>query len=105
VDALNTYCRKSKQTTDSNKELERVGTAIWNLSTRVVRHVEGPARISGQRKTGVCSRVFAFFLLDAAQYSDKAGRDDVVRLMRLALKASKSAIGMSNVSMQASLCS
>lgn len=59
-----------------------------------MRDAEGRATAAGQRKTAVYSRVFAFHLLDAAQYSDKAGRDDVVRLMRLALKAAKSAVGM-----------
>jgi hypothetical protein len=97
VNDLYTYCQKPKHTAGSDEELERLGTAIWNISTRVLRHAEGPETVSGHRKTGVCSRVFAFFLLDAAQYSDKTARHEVVRLMRLALKASKSAIGMSNV--------
>lgn len=46
-----------------------------------------------QRDMFVAARVFAFLLLDAGQTKDNGILGNVVRLMKVALKAAKSCIG------------
>lgn len=90
VRTLHLYCQKANHSFSGNQELDQLGTSIWNLSTRSMRNTDG--RLS-HRKLGVYARSFAFYLLDAAQYHGKGNSGNVIRLMRLALKAAKSSLG------------
>lgn len=92
------YCQKPKHDPepDINEMLGRLGIAIWNHTSRVMR--DAPDRATGVllKKTAVYSRVLAFHLLDAA-HNAKAAHTlaDVVWLMKRALKAAKTALGES----------
>lgn len=76
-------------------ELDKLGTELWNLSTRLRRDILG---VDGKlqedqvrKKLSVCFlRVFSFFLLDSAGYHPKSRqRKGCTRLMKVALKAAK----------------
>lgn len=77
-------------------ELDKLGTELWNLSTRLSR--EG-AKPNGKAKGDIVSRnlaicllrAFSFLLLDSASglSSRNRGRAACIRLMRVALKAAK----------------
>ncbi|KAF2839609.1 SPO22-domain-containing protein [Patellaria atrata CBS 101060] len=66
-------------------ELDRLGTELWNFSTRMRR--DSSAEINAEVLCLV--RVFSFFLLDSAQGSITPRIDRNVRLMKVALKAAK----------------
>lgn len=93
VQTLHGYCQKPNHASSGNEDLDKLGTTIWNLSTRLMRDTDGRAASSDRRKLAVYARVFAFHLLDAAQHSAKVNIGNKIRLMRLALKAGKSSIG------------
>ncbi|KAF2872932.1 meiosis protein SPO22/ZIP4 like-domain-containing protein [Massariosphaeria phaeospora] len=77
-------------------ELDRQGTELWNLSTRLRRDDEPP---NGRTKEEVCRhhraicllRVFSFLLLDSAGGQATQGRErkTCIRLMKVALKAAR----------------
>lgn len=80
-------------------DLDRGGTELWNLCTRLRRDLGGPgeelhgAARSREKLLARC-RYFAFLLIDVARRSvgELCGRD-VVHLARLALKVGKSCVG------------
>ena len=77
------------------QDLDTEGLTLWNLCTRLMRGNDYP---SGPDQTEVilAARVFAFLLLDAGQTKATGTLRNVTRLMRVALKASKSCIGKSS---------
>ncbi|KAB5586055.1 meiosis protein SPO22/ZIP4 like-domain-containing protein [Coniochaeta sp. 2T2.1] len=99
VRSLHAYSPKPSNAFNGHDELDRLGTSIWNCSTRLPREMGGNAVSSERRKLAVYSRVFAFHLLDAAQRPGNAGLGNEVRLMRLALKAGRTAIEASELEM------
>ncbi|OIW27318.1 SPO22-domain-containing protein [Coniochaeta ligniaria NRRL 30616] len=99
VRTLHGYCQKPSHPSSSNEELEKLGTSIWNLSTRLMRDTDGGPAWPDRRRLVVYARVFAFHILDAAQHSGKVDLGNKVRLMRLALKAGKSSIEASELEM------
>ena len=76
-------------------DLDRIGTELWNLSTRLRRNEQSNGQINHEasQKMKVLSllRVFAFLLLDTANAPAKSGRarKSCVRLMKVALKAAR----------------
>ena len=94
VRTLHSTCQKTNHPFSGNEELDKLGTSIWNLSTRLLRDTDGTSASPERRKLPGYARVFAFYLLDAAQPRGKANFGSKVRLMRLALKAGRSSIGM-----------
>ncbi|KAF2258604.1 SPO22-domain-containing protein [Lojkania enalia] len=77
-------------------ELDRIGTELWNLSTRLRRDDTEPNSknkdATKRMNTMLCLlRVFAFMLLDMADSQANKGRErkTCVRLMRVALKAAR----------------
>jgi hypothetical protein len=72
-------------------ELDKVGTALWNTSTRLKRE----ENTDGSGKQVLCLlRVFAFLILESAAAGLKAkteewDQDAVVRLMKVALKSAR----------------
>lgn len=79
-------------------DLDRGGTELWNLGTRLRRELDGSAEGSGvaarpRQKLLARCRYFAFLLIDIARRSagEICGRD-VVHLVRLALKAGRSCV-------------
>ncbi|ORY11635.1 meiosis protein SPO22/ZIP4 like-domain-containing protein [Clohesyomyces aquaticus] len=77
-------------------ELDRLGTELWNLATRLLR--DGPPpdgkseeRVAQRKKNVRLLRVFAFLLLDTAGGQGKKGRErkNCIRLIKVALKAAR----------------
>lgn len=91
VRSLHAYCQKPSHAFSGNEELDKLGTSIWNLSTRLKRSIDDSR--ANCRKLVVYGRAFAFHLLDAAQHAGKANLGNKFRLLRLALKAGRSSIG------------
>ncbi|KAF2190807.1 SPO22-domain-containing protein [Zopfia rhizophila CBS 207.26] len=77
-------------------ELDRTGTELWNLSTRLRREYSQPNGRSrddvARKKRALCLlRVLAFLLLDTAGGQATKGREvkNCIRLMKVALKAAR----------------
>lgn len=77
-------------------ELDKVGTELWNLSTRLRRddaEHEGRNKEDATRKSRILCllRAFAFLLLDSVDGQGTKGRQrkGCIRLMRVALKAAR----------------
>ncbi|KAJ4356283.1 sporulation-specific protein 22 [Didymosphaeria variabile] len=77
-------------------ELEKLGTELWNTSTRLRRdlsHTNGRASEEASRKYHEAGllRVFSFLLLDSAGSQSIQGRErkNCIRLMKIALKAAR----------------
>ncbi|KAF2114687.1 meiosis protein SPO22/ZIP4 like-domain-containing protein [Lophiotrema nucula] len=76
-------------------DLDRIGTELWNLSTRLRRdeQPDGKPKDEVRRKKKALSslRVFSFLLLDSAAGQVEKGRErkNCVRLMKVALKAAR----------------
>ena len=85
-------------------ELDRVGTELWNLSTRLLRtdtQSDGNTKDEAAKKNLACCllRVFAFLVLDTAGgQSIKAGEHTrIIRLMKLALKTARVCIAQNRL--------
>ncbi|KAH8730487.1 meiosis protein SPO22/ZIP4 like-domain-containing protein [Phaeosphaeriaceae sp. PMI808] len=93
----------SSTLTAKQNELDRLGTELWNLSTRL-RRDESPTDGKGKADTArkniaACIlRVFSFLLLDSAAASAKGSqRKSSIRLMKVALKAARACIDCSEL--------
>ncbi|KAL0941625.1 uncharacterized protein CTRU02_204388 [Colletotrichum truncatum] len=90
-------------------ELDRLGTELWNLCTRLRRDDISGAHPS-RKKLLLQSRAFAFFMIDKARFSkddsakDKVSLAELVHLMRLALKAGKMCIDDDNTRLAGAIC-
>lgn len=74
------------------EEIDANGTSLWNLCTRLRRAVES----DNPRDTPIIllvARVFAFQLLDAALEAGKSTTANVLRLMKIGIKAAKDCLG------------
>lgn len=71
------------------EEFDRTGTALWNLCTRLRRDTEDPLKVP---VVLLMARVFAFLLLDVAHENGKSTTLNLVRLMKIGLKASKNCL-------------
>jgi hypothetical protein len=91
---LHAACQIPSHPFSNNETLDKLGTAIWNHSTRLFRKTASATVTANQTKLGVYARAFAFHLLDASQQPGSAHVGSKVRLMRLALKAGRCSIGM-----------
>lgn len=88
--------------TAKRAELDRLGTELWNLSTRLRRddaaNIEGNAQTenikTGDKTRAYLLRAYAFLLLDSAGSQKVQGRErkSCIRLMKVALKAAKACI-------------
>ncbi|KAF2659423.1 SPO22-domain-containing protein [Lophiostoma macrostomum CBS 122681] len=87
-------------------ELDKVGTELWNVSTRM-RRGDGQANGKSQEETSqknkvlTLLRVFSFLLLDtaAAQVPRTRERKHSIRLMKVALKAARVCIQNNELSL------
>lgn len=72
-------------------ELDKSGTALWNLSTRLKRN-DG---VNNRQTLTVLAmmRLYALLMLDCAQSSGKGAFTNVARVMRVALKTAKHCLG------------
>jgi hypothetical protein len=81
--------------TTKRDELDKLGTELWNLSTRLRRDKPVQSNVKdskAQNNSTVCLlRAYAFLLLDSAgSQAVKGGeRKSCIRLMKIALKAAK----------------
>jgi hypothetical protein len=75
------------------EEVDRIGTTIWNLCTRLRRDVES----DNPKDVPIIlllARVFSFLLLDGAYDGGKNAPGNLARLMKIGIKAGKSCIGL-----------
>ena len=71
-------------------ELDRRGTTLWNLCTRLKRN----SSIDNQTTLAILmARVYALKMLHCAQSSGKGGSMNGVRVMKVALKSAKNCLG------------
>jgi hypothetical protein len=94
----------SSTVTGKQDELDRLGTELWNLSTRLRRDEpvtnSTTEEESTQKNRCTCLlRVFSFLLVDSAATQAKGRqRKSCVRLMKVALKAARVCIDSSELS-------
>jgi hypothetical protein len=86
----------SSTVTAKREELDRLGTELWNLSTRLRRedpqsNGKSQEDLARRNRSIVLLRVFSFLLLDSAGGQGTKGRErkTCIRLMKVALKAAK----------------
>jgi hypothetical protein len=86
----------SSAVTAKQDELDRLGTELWNLSTRLRRDASDPDDRSKEKEARgnralVLLRAYSFLLLDTAGGQGTKGRKrkSCIRLMKVALKAAK----------------
>jgi len=90
IDAL----RSSRMGAFGDQDADRLGTNLWNQATRLRREIKDDAGPSKRRKLLLCTRVFAFQLLDLAHWSETdTTASQAARLLKVSLKASRSCIG------------
>ena len=82
-------------TTPRREEIDGRGTALWNLCTRLRRNydLDKPQEVP---IILLVTRVFAFLLLDCALENGKGGTDNLLRVMKVGIKAAKNCIGGSH---------
>ncbi|KAF1940662.1 SPO22-domain-containing protein [Clathrospora elynae] len=97
--------RASSTVNAKQNELDRLGTELWNLSTRLRRDEsdpDGKSKEATALKNRALSllRVFSFLLLDAAEGQGAKGRQrkNCIRLMKVALKAARVCIDCNELS-------
>lgn len=73
--------------------MDREGTNLWNLCTRLNREAEVKSSKSSASKLILASRVLAYQILHLCQWSTKASANIACHLMRIALKAAKVCTG------------
>lgn len=80
-------------TTPRCEEIDGKGTTLWNLCTRLRRNydLDKPQDVP---LILLLTRVFAFLLLDCALENGKGATANLVRLMKVGIKAAKNCIGM-----------
>lgn len=98
IRSLHSHPQRTKPGSTGDSELNQLGTSLWNLCTRL-RRTDAPPNSVNNRSLVLFGRVHAFHLLDAAQCTENAVAAEVVRLLRLALKAGRSCIGMTQTSL------
>lgn len=74
------------------EEIDSAGTTLWNLCTRLRRDYDLETPKDGPFIL-VTARVFAFLLLHYAQENGKATTGNVLRLMKIGIKAAKACLG------------
>jgi hypothetical protein len=74
------------------EEIDRCGTTIWNLCTRLRREYDAD-KPHNVPLILLLARVYAFFMLDCAHQSGKGVVGNLPRLMKIGLKAGKSCLG------------
>lgn len=74
------------------QDIDNEGIALWNLCTRLMRTNEPQPKKPSD--VLLAARVFAFQLLDAATPKAASTGANIMRLMKIALKAGKSCLGM-----------
>lgn len=87
VNSLHSSSKRIHEFDDSTQQeqLDRGGTQLWNLAARLHRD-----HGNVQNQDLCLTRAFAFLLLDSAQTTEREhGDSNVVRLMKVALKAAK----------------
>lgn len=95
VQTLEKYADKSNHGMLGDEGLEREGTNLWNLCTRLKRESADTAtsKTSAGSKLVLESRVLAYQILHLSQWSSKSSVRIATHLMRIALKAAKCCTG------------
>ena len=75
-----------------SEEVDRLGTSIWNLCTRLRRDFDSddPKDVP---VILLLARVFSFLMLDGAYDGGRSAPGNLARLVKIGIKAGKSCIG------------
>jgi hypothetical protein len=79
-------------TTPRCEEIDGRGTTLWNLCTRLRRNYDSD-KPQDVPVLLLMTRIFAFLLLDCALENGKGTTTNLVRLMKIGIKAAKNCIG------------
>lgn len=90
VQTLERYADKPDHGLHGDEELEREGTSLWNLCTRLNREcrVKSSEQSQGLRLV-LASRILSYHILHLCQWSSKCQARTACHLMTIALKAAK----------------
>jgi len=75
------------------EEIDSAGTHLWNLCTRL-RRDHDPENPEGVPTIIISARVFAFLLLNCAHENGKGTPGNILRIIKIGIKAAKSSLGM-----------
>jgi hypothetical protein len=77
--------------TTKHGELDKTGTALWNLSARLKRSND----LNNQQTSTILAmvRLYALLMLDCAHSRGKGGTTNIARMMKVALKTAKHCLG------------
>lgn len=94
--AVERYAEKARHEFLEDGDLEREGTDLWNLCTRLNREIMiEPDKPPVKWKLFLWGRVLAYHILHLCQWSPKSTSSVACHLLRLALKVAKFCIGVS----------
>lgn len=91
------YAEKAHHEMLGDEDLEREGTNLWNLCTRLIRvntTKPAPDKASAVSKLTLWGRVLAFQILHLCHWSSKSTYSVASHLIRLALKVVRLCIGL-----------
>jgi len=74
-------------------ELDSIGTALWNICTRLRRNYDTSLSPQDVPIILVLVRVFSFLLLDCALVIGKGTTSNVARVTKIGIKAAKNSLG------------
>lgn len=92
----------SVTTSSKCEELDRSGTAIWNLCTRLRRDYD-TGKPQDMPIVLLLTRVYAFLMVDCAHVSGRSAGGNLVRMIKTGLKAGKSCLGEYSLAYHSSL--
>lgn len=94
VSVLERYADKANHGMHGDDDMEREGTNLWNLCTRLNRELaDKTAKGSVSSKLVLASRVLSYQILHLCQWSTKSQARIACHLMRIALKAARVCTG------------
>lgn len=100
IQALERYSSKPTHGMLGDEDMDREGTNLWNLCTRLKRELADAGSKSSASKLIVVSRVLAYQILHLCQWSSQASANIACHLMRIALKVAKVCTGVSSFRLQ-----
>lgn len=91
VKTLGRYAEKTSHGMHGDENMEREGTSLWNLCTRLNREPasEKSSKVPETSRLVLASRIVAYQILHLCQWSPKSSARVACHLMRIALKAAK----------------
>ncbi|KAL2001085.1 hypothetical protein VTN02DRAFT_2252 [Thermoascus thermophilus] len=76
-------------THSSRRQLDSAGTVLWNACTRLMRQADGREIVEKTQRLVCRVMIFAFLLLESSTANDKDRTSDILRVLKVALKAAR----------------